>query len=324
MSVSQITIRAAGNKKDLSLFFAFSGPSGYTEGEAAYLRRFAPPPDKEHAYLLAFEGEKPMARLYTWTQRVYGRAEGRRGSFFSLLDGKRECFQPLLRAAEELWRQRGCDFLTGPMAPDGSGLFMGQCQSAIESGGAFAGPGDAGQTQALLDAGFEAVQRWKAFSLHCPQENRYAPYAQKLRARLGLRVRPMGRGLFTYSLVRAAYETAQFVPSQTARQAEKLLSFCDPRLSFAALDSRGHCLGYALTLKGERPRLVTFITRDVPIRRAVTLCLTDALCRAALQDGVQSALLGVIDAQNQPSLNLARGLGAQECCEYKRYYKKIT
>ena len=324
MPACPISICAAANKKDLGLFYALSETAGYTGEEAGYLRRFAPRPDEEHACLLAFAGEKPVARLYTWTQRALNRAEGRRGAFFSLLDGEREGFAPLLQAAEEMWRQRGCGFLSGPMAPDGSGLFMGQCDSPRESGGVFTGPRDAGQTQALRNAGFAVSQRWKAFALDVPRENRYAPYAQKLRARLGLRIRPMGRGFFSYSLSRAAYETADFAPAQNAVQAQKLLPFSDARLSFAALDSRGHCLGYALTLKGERPRLVTFLTRDVPIRRAVTLCLTDALCEAAQRSGVKSALLGVIDAENRPSLNLARGLGAREVCEYVRYYKKIT
>ncbi len=316
-------VRAA-TRAELRRFFALSRGAGYRKAEQAYLRRFAPAPDEDHIYLLA-AGGCACARLLSWRDEAYDRAVSRRCAFFALLDGDAACFGALLDEAQAHWRQKGCDRMIGPVAPDGSGLFSGQCSGECAQTGLFAGPGDRGQTAALLAAGFQPLAREEAFFLDVPAINKYVPYARRLEARFGLRVGRAGRGLWTCSLPRAAYEVAERLKRESARQAEKLLRYTDTRFSFAALDEAGSCLGYVLTLRdAPRPRVATFMTRNVPCRRAVTLCLMSALCDALIRRGVQQAELSVIDETNLPSIRLALGAGARRARSYVRYYKEIT
>ena len=317
-------IVTALKRAELHRFFALSSRAGYRKAEQAYLRRYTPGPDEDHVYLLAMEG-RVSARLLTWRDEAYDRAVSQRCAFFALLDGDAVFFEPLLRAAEAHWRRRGCERIIGPVAPDGSGLFSGQCSGAFSRTALFAGPGDRGQSAALLQAGFQPLSREEAFVLDIPQINRYAPYAQRLQARFGLRIGRAGRGLWTYSLPKAVYEVAERFREESARQAEKLLSYADTRFSFAALNRAGDCLGYVFTLKdAPMPRVTTFMTRDVPCRRAVTLCLMSALCGALIEKRVNQAELSVIDSANLPSIRLALGAGARCIRTYLRYYKEIT
>ena len=316
------TVIKAESPRQKRAFFSLSRACGYSRDEAEYLRLFCRP--ENASYFIALKDGRPKARILVWKDAAYQRNTGRRTAFFAFLDGDENAFALLLEAAQNAYPD--AEALTGPVPPDGSGLFTGQCDRPCGTDrGAFTGPGDAGQAQALLEAGFAPCMTEACFEIAVPAVNPYRAYAGRLSARFGIRVQKARFGLFGDGLSRAAYELAGAWQSETALQAGRIRRYISPRFSFVALDGNGRALGYVMTLRG-RPllRVTTLITKDVPFRPAVTLLLLDALCESLIQSGITRAEASVIDVNNRPSVRLTQGTGARETRKYVRYYKELT
>ena len=314
---------AAVNGRKAKAFFAFSKKAGYSGQEQRYIRRYFGIFHARCVYLLAFIDGRVCGRLMTWQSVVKERNSSSAKGFFALLDGTEMSFSPLLRRAEDIQRSWGSTELIGPIAPDGSGWFMGQCDRG-KSGGSLTGPGDRGQTAALKKAGYRTLQQFNAYNLSIPRENTYRESAQRFAKRLGLKAVHLSNGLFSQRLSKAVYDVEADNKKLLARQAEKLKPFLDTNHSFAVQDRTGNYHGYVFCLKGERPRLSTIITKENALRRPVTALLVSSVLDSFLNAENTKVELSVIDAANIASNRLAQSLGGTVDRCYLIYHKKLT
>ena len=313
-------VLARGRK--LRAFFQYSEKAGYNAKEQRYIRQnFAHVP-MQGACLLAMKSGHVSGRIMTWADRSH-RVSQRECGFFALLDGDEDTYEPLLKKAEELQLSWGSSELLGPVAPDGSSWFMGQCDNA-RTGGLFTGPGDRGQTAVLIRNGYTAEKSFNAYLLYIPGKNRYRDAAQRFAERLGLKSVRLTGGFFSQKLNKAVYDVETFNPSLLARQAERIKPFISTKHSFSVMDPMGKCAGYILTLKGKPIRVSTIITQDNSFRRPVTALLISEVLDSFLKTRNSLIELSVIDEENTASNRLVKAIGAVTDRHYRIYCKKLT
>ena len=316
------TVIKADSPRQKRAFFSLSRESGYGRAEDEYLRLYCRP--ENACWLMAARNGFPKARMLVWMDGVYAKKTGRRVAFFAFLDGEAAAFDVLLEKAQGLYPH--AQAILGPVPPDGSGLFTGQCDRPWPAPrGSFTGPGDAGQTEALLRAGFAPHHTEACFEVDIPDRSPYHPYAKRLSDRFGIRIRRPGFGPFGDGMSTAAYDLASAYRDETAFQAQKLHKYISARHSFIAEGAAGETLGYIMTLKGKPLlRVTTMITKAVPFRSAVTLLLLDALYESLACRQIQRVEASVINVMNRPSIRLVLGTGAKENRRYIQYYKELT
>ena len=310
----------SSGRKALKAFFSLSVPSGYSGKEAAYIERHFSGGMGKSAYLLALDRGKAVARAMTW------QGETLKNGYFALLDGRRDAFEALLGYMEQLQRKWGSTSLTGPVTPDGSGFFMGQCDSASDGSarGELTGPFDAGQSAALLQNGYDPVNTLAAFRLCLQKTNPYRGAAQKIASRLGIKPEKAKLNVFDQNLERAVFALETEDKAAALRQLLWLKPSIAKDRSFVVNDPCGRPLAYAISLKGDIPRLATFWTKDDEYRRPCALLLCDALFESCQKAGISEIELSLIDTQNEASMRLCGNAGARLSRQYKIYNKNLT
>ena len=312
---------------DLKAFFALSERAGYARSERQYIERYFALNGRRGAYLIASEDNVTLARVMTWTDAAYTFTTGDMLGFFALLDGEERAFGPLIEKIESLQRAWGMEALLGPVAPDGSGWFMGQCDRSCAQSqrGLFSGPGDRGQTRALTEAGYSVRTRFGAYLCAPPAVNQIRQSAERFAGRLKLALIRPSLNPFDQELSRAAYALSPNNKTDAALRVERLRGFIARRHTFIVKNAAGGYTGYAIGLKGEgTERVATIMTADDQYRRPTVALLASALIDSFRGNSASGVELSVIDADNEASNRLVIGLGAVHARNYLLYYKKIT
>ena len=310
----------------LKAFFRFSLKCGYSREESNYLRRSFLYAQPKCVYLLATENGTVCGRLMTWSDEHYRKVAGKKRGFFALLDGNVCAFAQLLAKMEELQRNWENEEIIGPVAPDGSGWFLGQCEKTYDNRlrGAFTGPGDTGQTQCFRENGYSVLTAYRTYQLTLPEENRYWDSAQKFSCRSEYKVQKMSVFGGRSRLCRSVLDVAGGEQPELARQAERIMPYLSRQHSFAVTNREGSYTGYVLCFPGKITRIATFMTADNLYRRPTTLLLVNELIESFKKNQRDRAELSVLDAENANSNRLARSLGAVPDRNYLVYNKKIT
>lgn len=286
---------------------------GYTKAEGKYIKGWSYLRSKNAAYLIAENNGKPSGRLFTWVAGGKG--------YFALLDG--EGAEKLIYQMEAFQREQGSAGIIGPIAPDGSGWFMGQRLPGDKGAlrGEFTSLPDVGQCAALSSMRYAPLNEFAAFEVKIPAANPYKKAADRFAQRLNLRVENVRRGLFSSNITDAVWQTSGEHKMIMTRLTEKLLPTVSTRHSFVVFDEKRNYTGYALTLGS---RIATIYTVDNAFRHVSALLLVSAICDSFITSGTETAELSVINRQNTASMNLCQGLGGQEKAGYMVYNKNLT
>ena len=306
-------------------FFDYALKWGYAPAEKRYIRRYYEPHSQKRAYLTAVKDNKTLACLLTWSEERPAQGGRRRVGFFTLPGGDAKALGDLIGQMLFLQKAWGSEEVIGPLAPDGSGWFMGQCDRpcTVEERGLFTGAGDAGQMKALTDAGFCVEREYRCYQLPVPKTNRTRAYADKIAARFEIHATRLNHNLFTQPLAKAADELYLENSQAMRRAAERIAPFTDSHRSFAVKTAGDKTAGYVLAFAGKRPRVATIMTREGLLRRPATLLLVNALIESYKSSDASIVELSVIDAENAASERLATAFGAKPGRSYFVYNKKL-
>ena len=311
-------IKECRGLSDRQAFFSFSKKMGYRPAERRYIRSYLRTGGPRAVMLLAVRSGRAVGRLYTWQG-----ADGH--GYFALAEGEREALHLLLEGMEAFHKKLGSRDIFGPVFPDGAGVFTGTCAEYAGGGrGLFVSLSDTTAAEELEKAGFAAEECYDSYSVRVPRQNEYALLARRASERFGVKLRVLSHGLFGMSAADAVFSVDLQGADAAARNAEKLKGVFLRGACAAAVDRDGQVIGYVLCARGEPVRVMTIITKDVPLRPCAVLLLASFVTDELIKRGAETAELSVINEKNGASSAFAEQLNGVKKGRYVEYYKKLT
>ena len=311
-----LEIIEAKTRADMRAFFRAAKRSGYTKKEEKYLEMYAFSPlsllsqNGPQAFLVAKRDGKSVFRVLTGVDMRYVRKEECPQGYFSVFDGEKdeEAARAILKAVMEKQRNWGMKRVIGPIAPDGSGFFMGAGEGDFSGPrGIFTGPDASFQCGILRSEGFLPVKT------ECAYES------------ASIEIMKMNTGLFSTDWIKRILDVSKEAPQNEMRlMLERIRPFIETKHSYVAF-SGNVSLGYLVSLKkdGGILRAATLITSSEHFSAPAVLALIDAFLSGAKKDGLDRAEISVVDSRNLRSERLVLRFGGRKHRQYTVFTKNV-
>lgn len=312
--MAKIHVLECGTRADMRAFLRCEMPRrAFTQtDQACDLHRNALLRMRRHAFLLALDNGKPVARLLLMD-------DGKR-AWFSLLHLQgQEDAQALFERAGQIARDWGALALFGPVSPDGSGFGLGLCLPGSQG---CASPWHSDTPEQWVHfmnlCGFERSVTLMELVAPCAK-NPYERAAEWAKERIGLTIT-------SFSLREREGCKAAFAASEDAAE-RGFDAFARYYARCGELARHGRALvayvankpiGWLLVVP-EQGGVVRFLHMQIlsPYRRGpCAAALLDTAWRMALARGARELRASTIDAQNGNSLRMAINAGGRICRTY--------
>ena len=329
-----LEIIEAKTRADMRAFFRAAKRSGYTKKEEKYLEMYAFSPlsllsqNGPQSFVVAKRDGKSVFRVLTGVDMRYVRKEECPQGYFSVFDGEKdeEAARAILKAVMEKQRNWGMKRVIGPIAPDGSGFFMGAGEGDFSGPrGIFTGPDASFQCGILRSEGFLPVKTECAYEIELGKENPLSAVARKAEERFHVEIMKMNTGLFSTDWIKRILDVSKEAPQNEMRlMLERIRPFIETKHSYIAF-SGNVSLGYLVSLKkdGGILRAATLITSSEHFSVPAVLALIDAFLSGAKKDGLDRAEISVVDSRNLRSERLVLRFDGRKHRQYTVFTKNV-